>query len=77
MDKLNRKHQRILNKLETAVINPVSAGELYPHLYELQDYVHHHRVVMGETLGYLNYLVSKERLKKGNAEDAIIYMPLK
>ena len=76
LDKLNRKHQRILNKVEALVNKPGSAGEFYPQLYELQGYVHHHRVVMGETLGYLNYLVSKERLKKGNEEDAVIYMPL-
>ena len=77
MDKLKFKHQRILNKIEAAVINPISAGELYPHLYQLTDYVHHHRVAMGETLGYLNYLASQEKLKKVKDEDAVIYMPSK
>jgi len=76
LDKLNRKHQRILNKAESLVIKPTNAGEIYSQLFEIQDYVHHHRVAMGETLGYLNYLVSEERLKKSSDEDAVIYLPL-
>lgn len=75
IDKLIFKHQRILSKVETAVINPISGGELYLLLYQLTDYVHHHRVAMGETLGYLNYLVSQERLIKDTIEDTVIYMP--
>ncbi len=76
LDKLTQKHQRILNKLESTVIKPVTAGEIYPHLYPVQDYVHHHRVVMGETLGYLNYLVSMKRLKMEEDEHSHIYLPL-
>lgn len=77
LDKLAFKHQRILSKVEAAVINPISAGELYPHLYQLQDYVHLHRVIMGETLGYLNYLVSRGRLENVTDENAAIYLPEK
>lgn len=77
LEKLLRKHQRILNQVEANVKNPISAGELYPHLYPLQDYVHHHRVVMGETLGYLNYLVSEKRLTRHTDEDVVIYLPVK
>lgn len=75
--KLTLKHQHILSKVEATVINPISAGELYPHLYQLQEYVHFHRVVMGETLGYLNYLVSRGRLKKVTDENKVIYKPSK
>ncbi len=75
--KLERKHQRILDKVEMAIQAPISAGELYPHMYELIDYVHLHRVVMGETLGYLNHLTDQRRLQREWAGDNILYLPCK
>lgn len=77
VDKLILKHQHILSKMEAAVTKPVSAGGLYPQLYPPVDYVHFHRVVMGETLGYLNYLVSQGRLKKGSDQGIVMYIPSK
>lgn len=76
LDKLVNKHQRILNIVEASVKEPASAGELYQQLYKLEDYVHHHRVVMGEVLGYLNYLVSRNRLSKDINNGKVIYKPI-
>jgi len=76
LDKLVHKHQRILNQVEASVQKPMSAGELYQHIYNLVDYVHHHRVVMGETLGYLNYLVNNNRLSMDINNGRVIYKPL-
>lgn len=76
LDKLINKHKRILDKIEAVVQSPICAGDLYPHLFVPQDYVHHHRVILGETLGYLNYLASKGRLDKEINEDVVIYKPL-
>lgn len=73
INRLIFKHQRNLNKVEAAVIDPVSAGELYPQLHQLTDYVHHHRVAMGETLGYLNHLAGCARLQKGTDQDIAVY----
>ncbi|HWQ76436.1 MAG TPA: MBL fold metallo-hydrolase, partial [Syntrophomonas sp.] len=69
------KHRRNLDKVATAVTAPISAGELYPSLYQMYDYVHHHRVVMGEVLGYLNYLTSRGKLVCNQVDGRIVYMP--
>ncbi|HPT68722.1 MAG TPA: MBL fold metallo-hydrolase [Syntrophomonas sp.] len=73
IDKLIAKHHKVLDKIQSAVTSPISAGELYPQLYNLPDYVHGHRVTIGETLGYLNYLVSKGRLNMINENGYNIY----
>lgn len=72
LEKLQRKHQRTLDQVEAAVKSPVSAGGLYPQLFTAQDYVHHHRVTLGETLGYLMYLTSQGRLMKVIREDGVV-----
>lgn len=77
LDKLIIKHQHNLNKIEAAVTSPISAGELYPGLYRLPDYVHGHRVTLGETLGYLNYLVSRGNLVMDNEGGLNLYRPVK
>ena len=77
LDKLIMKHQHNLDKIEAAVTYPISAGELYPGLYKLPYYVHGHRVTLGETLGYLNYLVSQRRLIMSNEGGYNLYMPVK
>ena len=76
IDKLIAKHQKMLDRIETAVTNPMSAGELYPHLFRLTEYVHGHRVTLGETLGYLNYLVSQGRLNLKKDNGLNLYMPV-
>ena len=76
IDKLIAKHHKTLDKIESAVMSPISAGELYPQLYKIPDYVHAHRVTIGETLGYLNYLVSKGRLAMSNDGVCNLYMPV-
>lgn len=75
IEKVKNRHLRALDRLEAAVQGPAAAGELYSRLAPLEDYVHHHRVVMGETLGYLEYLVSRERLVKRYEGDAVLYSP--
>lgn len=76
IDKLIAKHLKFLDKIESSVTSPISAGELYPRLYKLPDYVHGHRVTLGETLGYLNYLVSKGRLAMSNDDVCNLYIPV-
>lgn len=73
LDKLIGKHQYYLDKIEKSVIEPISAGKLYPRLFKLTDYVHGHRVMLGETLGYLNYLVSQGRLAMDNGGGLNLY----
>lgn len=73
IEKVKNRHHRALDRLEAAVHGPVAAGELYSHMAPLEDYVHHHRVVMGETLGYLEYLVSRQRLIRKYEGDVILY----
>ncbi|MGE5458814.1 MAG: MBL fold metallo-hydrolase [Methanobacterium sp.] len=76
MEKVKNRHLRALDRLEAAVQGPAAAGELYSRLAPLEDYVHHHRVVLGETLGYLEYLVSRQRLIKKYEEDVALYLPV-
>lgn len=76
MEKVKKRHQRALDRLEAAVQGPVTAGDLYSHMAPLEDYVHHHRMVMGETLGYLEYLVSRQRLIKKHEGDVALYFPV-
>lgn len=77
LDKLLHKHQRVLNQIEAAVKSPVSAGMLYPQLFPAHDYVHHHRVALGEALGYLTYLASQGRLAKVIRDDGVVlFQPL-
>ncbi len=76
LDKLISKHHYYMDKMEKEVTAPVSAGELYPRLFKLTDYVHGHRVVIGETLGYLNYLVSQGRLAISNEDGCNLYRPV-
>jgi glyoxylase-like metal-dependent hydrolase (beta-lactamase superfamily II) len=76
IDKLIARHQRALDKIKASVTGPISAGELYPQLYNVPEYVHAHRVTIGETLGYLNYLVSQGRLTMSNDGVCNIYMPV-
>lgn len=77
IDRVIIRHQRILDKLETLVQSPIVPGEFYLSIAPLHDYVHYHRVVVGETLGYLDYLVSRQRLLKKSEGEAAFYMPVK
>ncbi len=77
LEKLTLKHQHILDKAEKIVTRPLSAGEIYMDLFQVNEYVHSHRVVMGETVGYLNYLVSKDRLRMNIQNGAAVYLPVK
>lgn len=76
MEKVKRRHHKILARLEAAIHGPISAADLYASLAPDNDYVHYHRVVMGETLGYLEYLVSQRRLIKKDAGDRVKYLPV-
>lgn len=72
LDKLLNKHKRVLDQIEAAVKSPVSAGMLYPQLFPAQAYVHHHRVALGEALGYLTYLAGQGRLDKIIRDDGVV-----
>lgn len=62
--RLRERHERRLEKVAEAVSGPVTAGELYPKLGELTDYIHQHRLALGETLGYLEFLTRDGRMEK-------------
>ena len=61
---LHEKHRRRLEKILKAVREPITAGELYPQLYNSTDYVHHHRMLIGETIGYLEFLTRGGQLRR-------------
>jgi glyoxylase-like metal-dependent hydrolase (beta-lactamase superfamily II) len=77
INKLLDKHHKNLNKIELAVTSLITAGELYPRLFKLPDYVHAHRVTIGEVIGYLNYLVNEGRLLLSTDEKGCnLYRPV-
>ncbi|MGE5405230.1 MAG: hypothetical protein ACM3PP_09865, partial [Candidatus Saccharibacteria bacterium] len=65
---LRNRHQRWLERIKASVKVPTSAGELYTQVYQVADYIHHHRVVLGETIGYLIYLAENDQLSMKNDE---------
>ncbi len=80
--RLRRRHKNLLEIIEGAVTDAVMAGEIYQKFFASQlsggggDNIHNHRVLLGETRGYLNYLVSHGRLlvKKDNGK--ILYFQI-
>jgi len=70
---LHKRHLRRLDKVLELVRGEIVAGELYPELYELVDYVHLDRVATGETLGYLEYLASLGELHKSDQGDRVTF----
>ncbi|MGE5389994.1 MAG: MBL fold metallo-hydrolase [Deltaproteobacteria bacterium] len=72
---LRQRHLRRLDKVRELVKSQVSVGELYPKIYDLVDYVHLDRVAAGETLGYLEYLVSLGVLQKNDQGDRVVFHP--
>ncbi len=79
--KLRRRHERILARIAESVTAPVTAGEVYTMLGEIPkdgpyaDYVHLHRVLMGEMIGYLSYLVASGNFKTWLDGGKRIYCP--
>lgn len=59
---LQERHEKMLDKILRLVDHAMSPAEIYPQMYKLVDYVHLHRVVMGETLGYLKYLTNQGKM---------------
>lgn len=79
--KLRHRHSKLLSIFENSLPGPATAGELYekvfpvPQTGEFADYIHHHRVLLGETIGYLNYLVSTGKLSSRLDGKKKIYSP--
>lgn len=80
--KIRYRHNKLSGIFEKAVTGPVTAGEIYgkifpvPQTGEFADYIHHHRVLIGETAGYLNYLAGLGRLSVKTADGKKIYYPI-
>ncbi|MGE5371863.1 MAG: MBL fold metallo-hydrolase [Solirubrobacterales bacterium] len=71
-EKLSQRHARKLEKVRNLVGHSVTAGELYPKVGELVvDYIHLHRLMFGETVGYLNYLAARGDVIKDENRDVI------
>lgn len=73
LESLRQRHLRRLDKIRDLVQGEVTAGELYPELYELVDYVHLDRVATGETLGYLEYLTTLGEMQKFDRGDRVTF----
>jgi glyoxylase-like metal-dependent hydrolase (beta-lactamase superfamily II) len=73
LEGLRRRHLRQLERIKAALRAPVTAGELYPGLYELVDYVHLHRLVIGETMGYLEYLQASGEIQKLEQDGRVLF----
>lgn len=75
MEKLLRRHQNRLDKICRLVNRPISPAQLYPQLYDLVDYVHLHRVAIGETLGYLEELCDQGKFVRFEEQGQVWYAP--
>ncbi len=79
--KLKYRHNKLLGILENSITQPVTAGGLYERIFpvpqtgEFADYIHYHRVLVGETLGYLNYLVSLGKMSVETEGGKRLYIP--
>lgn len=77
--RLRYRHNKLLEILGSSVKDPVTVGRLYemifpvPQTGEFADYIHYHRVLVGETAGYLNYLVSRGRISSGTEAGRTFY----
>ncbi len=72
--RLRDLYERRLEKVRLAVTAPLSAGELYTKIWKVNPYVHHHRLTIGETIGYLNELTDRGCLHREET-DRIRYAP--
>jgi glyoxylase-like metal-dependent hydrolase (beta-lactamase superfamily II) len=76
LDALKQLHLRRMERVLKAVKAPVRAGDLYTQVAELVDHVHLHRLVLGETLGYLSYLTAQGQLNsREDGEGLWFYCP--
>lgn len=79
--KLRYRHKKLLGIFENSVKVPVSAGQVYekffpvPQTGDFADYIHYHRVLAGETAGYLNYLVSQDKFSLRREDGVDLYCP--
>jgi len=80
--KLRKRHKKIIEAIEKSVSSPVSAGEIYelifpvPQTGDYADYIHYHRVLIGEVVGYLNFLVSGKRLSSELIDGRQLYFAI-
>lgn len=84
LQRLTRRHHKFMTQVEDLVKQPLLANDLYPLLVpvfgfnmEEIEYIHLHRVLMGELLGYLNHLVTQQRLLRWKDTDRTYYAPAK
>lgn len=82
LNRLCRRHEHCLDIIEKMVTEPLTAGDIYWQLGNLYgqpvgliNYVHMHRIIIGETLAYLKYLVKQDRLKSWEDEGVLIFAP--
>jgi glyoxylase-like metal-dependent hydrolase (beta-lactamase superfamily II) len=73
--RLYKRHERILDKLEKLIVAPVTAGDIYEQVYSVTEYVHVHRIVIGETIAYLNHLFFQGRLERWQEGKRTLYGP--
>jgi len=76
LTKLRRLHERRMEKILAGVKKPATAGEIYSPRTDLPDQVHLHRLVLGETLGYLTYLADQGYLARDYERGQVLFGPL-
>lgn len=76
MDKLVKRHHKKLDNIQNLINQPTTPAQLYPRLYDLIDYVHLHRVAIGETAGYLEMLRETGRLICFQENGSLWYAPM-
>lgn len=75
LEDLKQLHLRRMGRVLKAVKVPVRAGDLYPQIAEVIDHVHLHRLVLGETLGYLSYLTAQGQLRSYEDPEGLWFYP--
>ncbi len=80
--RLRYRHNKLLETFANLITEPVTVGKLYENVFpvpqegEYADYIHHHRILMGETEGYLNYLACSGRISVRTERGRVVYYPL-
>ncbi|MGE5379662.1 MAG: MBL fold metallo-hydrolase [Methylocystaceae bacterium] len=64
VERLRRRHQQMLGRVAELMTSPHHVAEIYPQIATLADeeYIHYHRVCLGEALGYMRYLEAAGQL---------------
>lgn len=74
-DRLRQRHARLLDVVEGLVSEPITPGRLYQKVFPIADtdYIQYQRMILGETIGYLDFLVTQGRIGVREEEGRVLY----